>query len=86
MGSFIARQPNGLLCRHSTTVDCITNYNMTEEDYVQLVAETAAEEARYNLRQKHFIKPYQSVIHEFIPGNMTEEEFIEVRRKMGEQI
>lgn len=32
MGAFVARQPNGLLCRFSTVTDCITNYNMTEED------------------------------------------------------
>ena len=86
MGSFIARQPNGLLCRFSSVVDCITHYNMTEEDYIQLAAERAAEEARFNLSQKHFIKPYEMVIDEFVPGEMTEEEFIEVRRKMGEQI
>lgn len=34
MGAFIARQPNGLLCRFSTIVDTITHYNMSEEDYI----------------------------------------------------
>jgi len=86
MGAFIARQPNGLLCRFSSVVDCVTNYNMTEEEYVQMVAEAAADEARINLTKKHFVKPYQMVIDSFIPGDMTEEEFIDIRRKMGEQI
>lgn len=29
MGAFIARQPNGLLCRFSHVTDYITNYNMS---------------------------------------------------------
>jgi len=41
MGRYIARQPNGLLCRFSTVVDCVTVYNMTEEDYIELCAEEA---------------------------------------------
>lgn len=32
MGAFIARQPNGLLCRYSTIVDSVTHINMTEEE------------------------------------------------------
>ena len=35
MGAFIARQPNGLLCRFSSVVDCVTDYNMTEEEYIE---------------------------------------------------
>lgn len=46
MGAFIARQPNGLLCRFSSVVDCITDYNMTEDDYIEMCAEKAREEAR----------------------------------------
>ena len=30
MGAFIAKQPNGLYCRFSTVVDCVTHYDMTE--------------------------------------------------------
>lgn len=30
--SYIARQPNGLLCRFSTVVDAPTHYNLTEDD------------------------------------------------------
>ena len=46
MGAFIARQPNGLLCRFSSVVDCITDYNMTEDEYIEMCAEKAREEAR----------------------------------------
>ena len=41
MGAFIARQPNGLLCRWSTIVDNITHYNMTEDEYIEYRAERA---------------------------------------------
>ena len=86
MGAFIARQPNGLLCRHSSVVDCITQYNMTEEEYVEMCAEKAREEARYNLQQKSFVKPYEWVIENFLPNNMSEKEFLRIRKEMGEEI
>ena len=43
MGSFICRQPNGLLCRFSTVVDTVTHYNMTDEEYIQMKMEQARE-------------------------------------------
>ena len=86
MGAFIARQPNGLLCRHSSVVDCITEYNMTEEEYIEECAERAREEARNNLQQKHFVKPYKWVIENFLPNNMSEEDFLRIRKEMGEEV
>lgn len=86
MGAFIARQPNGLLCRHSSVVDCVTEYNMTEEDYIEMCAERAREEARINLRKESFVKPYEWVIENFLPNNMSEKEFLRIRKQMGEEI
>lgn len=86
MGAFIARQPNGLLCRHSSVVDCITEYNMTEEEYIEKCAERARKEARENLQRESFVKPYEWVIENFLPNNMSEEDFIRIRKEMGEQI
>ncbi len=45
MGAFISKQPNGKYCRFSTVVDTITNYNMTEKEYIELCKERAAQEA-----------------------------------------
>lgn len=44
MGAYIARQPNGLLCRFSSSVDAVTHYNYSEEEYIELCAERAREE------------------------------------------
>lgn len=85
MGRYIARQPNGLLCRFSTVVDCVTVYNMTEEDYIELCAEEAREEARYNLSRNGFIEPYSRIISDTLFNNTTEEQFKELRKKMGEE-
>lgn len=85
MSRYIARQPNGLLCRFSTVVDCVTVYNMTEEDYIELCAEEAREEARYNLSREGFIKPYSRIISDTLFNNTTEEQFKELRKKMGEE-
>jgi hypothetical protein len=43
MGAFIARQPNGLLCRFSTVVDTITHGDLTDEEYIEMCAEEARE-------------------------------------------
>ena len=59
---------------------------MTEEDYIEMCAERAREEARFDLQQKSFIKPYKLVIENFLPNNMSEEEFLRIRKEMGEGI
>lgn len=86
MGAFIARQPNGLLCRFSTVVDCITHYNMTDKEYIELCAEKAREDARYNLQRKNFIRPYEEVLECFTPNNMTREEFDAIRNEMSSPV
>lgn len=73
MGAFIVKQPNGLYCRFSTVVDCPTNWNMTEEDYLELCAERAREEAKLTLQ--HYLKPFEWLREYYRPMNMTEEEF-----------
>lgn len=64
MGSFIARQPNGLYCRYSGIVDNITHYNMTEEDYIELCVERAKEEAKTTLEKA---KPFSEVLERLYP-------------------
>lgn len=81
MGAFIARQPNGLLCRFSTVVDTVTHYNMTEEDYIEMCAEKAREEARDVIN--NYLKPFELVKDYFRPNNMTEREFEEILNEMG---
>ena len=96
MGSFIARQPNGLLCRFSTVVDCVTHYNMTEEDYIELRAEQAREDAKLDLQRKNFIKPFELVKEcillpyededgEMVDTNITQEEWDKIRKEMGDE-
>lgn len=86
MGAFIARQPNGLLCRFSTVVDTITHYNMTDEDYIELCAERAREEARRNLTDNKawFIRSFEDVKAYFRPLNDTSEQFLSYLREMGD--
>ncbi|MDE6536077.1 MAG: hypothetical protein K2K82_08745 [Muribaculaceae bacterium] len=63
MGAFIARQPNGLLCRWSSVVDNITHYNMTEEEYIEYRAEKAREDARFELEHNpRFIRPFSEIL------------------------
>lgn len=84
MGAFIARQPNGLLCRFSSVVDTLTHYNMTEEEYIEYCAENAREDAKWRL--EHTVKPFNLVIKEFRPTNASVEEFNAYLRKMGSDI
>lgn len=84
MGAFIARQPNGLLCRFSTVVDTVTHCNMTEEDYIEYCAEQARENARWTLKKN--IKPFNLVTEYFRPVNETVEEFNDHLKEMGSEI
>ena len=85
MGAFIARQPNGLLCRFSSVVDCVTDYNMTDEEYIQLCIErskeTAIREAKSVLT--HHVQPFDQVMNSFREGNMTQEEFDRILKEMN---
>lgn len=80
MGAFIARQPNGLLCRFSTVVDCITDYNMTEDEYIEMCAEKARKEARYVLED--YMQPFEFVDKYFHPNNMTIEKHKQIMEEM----
>ena len=83
MGSYIARQPNGLLCRFSSVVDAVTHINLTEEDYIELCAEMARDEARRNLDDKRFIKSFDRVLEDTRFDNMTYDEWKGYLKKMG---
>ncbi len=80
MAGFVVRQPNGLLCRFSTVVDCPTNYNMTDEEYIELCKKKAEEDAWDVL--KNYIRPFSWLEDYFYPNNMSEEEFKEILKKM----
>lgn len=80
MGAFICRQPNGKLCRFSSIVDCITDYNMTEEEYIEMKAEQAREDARNTI--KYRLMPYSLIDEYFRPGNMSQEEFEKIKKEM----
>lgn len=84
MGAFIARQPNGLLCRFSSVVDTLTHYNMTEEEYIECCVEKAREDAKWLL--EHNVKPFNRVIEDFRPINASVEEFNVYLREMGSGI
>lgn len=81
MGAFISKQPNGKYCRFSTVVDTITDYNMTEEEYIEMCAERARKEARDVLEK--WTRPFQQVIDYFCPNNDTQQEFAEKLKEMG---
>lgn len=85
MGAFVAKQPNGLLCRFSTIIDCCTHYDMTEQDYIDVCVERAIEKAKEEAKDvlKNYIKDYSMVIDYFSPNNQTYEEFIEEAKSVG---
>lgn len=82
MGAFIAKQPNGLYCRFSTVVDCPTDWNMTEDDYIELCKEKAEEEARRVLA--YHLRPFEMVSEYYRPANMTQEEFEQFLKEVSE--
>lgn len=87
MGAFIVKQPNGLYCRFSTVVDCPTDWNMTEEEYIEMCVEMAKERAIEEAKRtlKYHLRPFEWVEEYFYPNNMTEEEFKECLKEMSEE-
>jgi hypothetical protein len=81
MGAIYSRQPNGKICRFSTVVDCPTDWNMTDEEFIEWYAGQARDEARFILQYK--LRPFGRVIDDFAPRNMSVEEFKEVLKSMG---
>lgn len=84
MGSFISQQPNGLFCRFSSVVDCVTDYNMTRRDYILSHISDSAEDAAYRL--DHHLRPYELVEEHFCPREMTMEEFQKIQDEMSKPI
>lgn len=80
----ICRQPNGKICRYSTVADCITDYNLTDEEYIQMRMDEAKEEAEYVL--KHRLKDYNYVMKmakdNLGPNTMSKKEFSKIRKEM----
>lgn len=83
MGSFIAKQPNGLYCRFSTVVDCPTHYNMTKEDYINDCCRGTKEEALDIL--ENYLYSFSEVERRFAEGNMTKKEFEQILKEMHEE-
>lgn len=52
MGQIFYKQPNGRYCRYSTVVDCVTDYNMSEDDIIVLFVEKAIKDAREFINNK----------------------------------
>jgi len=80
MFGFLARQPNGLLCRHSSLTDCVIDYNMTEQDYINLCKKQAEKDAREIL--KHHVRDFEEIKRCFYANNMTEMEFQNIIKEM----
>lgn len=87
MSGFIAKQPNGLYCRFSGIVDCPTDWNMTEEEYIELCVQNAIERAREEAKRvlQYHVKPFEQVKEYFQPMNMTEEEFAQFLKEVGDE-
>lgn len=88
MSRFIARQPNGLLCRFSTIVECPTTWNMTEQEYINLCIEEAKERAEHDAKEvlAYYVKPFSEVTDSFKPENMSKEKFREFLKETAKKI
>jgi len=83
MGAFIARQPNGLLCRFSSVVDCVTHYNFTDEEYLNnCTKSTISREDAQDTLDNH-LRPFSEVVDRMAPRNTTEEEIKEYYKEVG---
>lgn len=82
MSAFIARQPNGRLCRFSRIVDCLTHYNLTDKDYLNNVTGTieSREAAAFTIR--HELVDFSEVLDLFAETEMSHHEFNQICTQM----
>ena len=89
MGSFIAKQPNGLYCRFSSVTDCPTHWNMTRDEYLIMKTDESIEVAKREADEifEHHIKPFDVVIESYVAenGNMSSEEFEEFLKDVNDK-
>lgn len=79
---FISQQPNGRYCQFSTVVDTVTHWDMTAEEYIEMCAEKARINARFEL--KHRLVPFSEVKRCFIPTNDSVEDFNDMLFEVGD--
>ena len=79
---FISQQPNGRYCLFSTVVDTVTHWDMTAEEYIEMCAEKARINARFEL--KHRLVPFSEVKRCFLPTNDSVEDFNDMLKAMGD--
>ena len=64
-------------------MDTVTNINMSEEDYIEMCAEMAREEARRDLKDKRFVKSFDYVLEDTRFHSMTYEAWQSCLKEMG---
>lgn len=79
---FVSQQPNGRYCLFSTVVDTVTHWDMTAEEYIEMCAEKARINARFEL--KHRLVPFSEVKRCFLPTNDSVEDFNDMLKAMGD--
>lgn len=79
---FVSQQPNGRYCRFSSIVDTVTHWNMTAEEYIEMCAEQARINARFEL--KHRLVPFSEVKRYFLPGEDSVEDFNAMLIEVGD--
>ena len=83
---FIARQPNGRICRFSTFWDTVTDYNMTDDEFIEMYVEQAKREAERMLENDAGLCSFELVKESFAPNKMTQEQFDELVKVMEKRV
>lgn len=85
MGSYYAKQPNGLYLRFSSIVDCPTMINMSLDEIEEQLIEEAQERIKYDLisiqKHPHSIEEVKNDYSDY-NGNMSREDFEILLRKI----
>ncbi|MFK3936605.1 hypothetical protein ACI2JA_03695 [Alkalihalobacillus sp. NPDC078783] len=84
MAGMICKQPNGLYCRYSSIIECISDYNMTKEDYLSNVTGSVISREDAEDTLNNHLKPYEDAIRRTTDLNMSEDEFNKIQKEMSE--
>ena len=93
MAAIYYKQPNGRYCRYSTIVDCVTDYNMTEDDILKLFVERAIDDARNFIKNEKNFREFEELTKKYEDlapgekpaGEMTVDEFNCIKEYMSQK-
>ena len=80
MSKILFKQPNGKYGCFNTEVHCVTSYNVTADEYIDIKMAEAFADAREDIKNA---KSFNDIDSMFLPTDMSEYEYKQLKKLMS---